>query len=235
MAKLLVLSDIHGNWEALNAVLAAESGHEAVVFCGDAVDYGPAPMRCVHWLMGNAEHAVRGNHDHALAFDIDCRCSEAFREYARATRAWHRTMLTRQEREFLGQLPTLHCFEWQGRRFRVAHAAPDGDMYEYLPMNRWQESVEGVDDDFILLGHTHIQGVRTFGKTVVVNPGSVGQAKDCRGQAAYAVIDDGHVALKRIPYDVDATVAALRTAPLPSDVIEGLVTVLRPSTEDPRR
>lgn len=229
--KLLVVSDIHGNWQALSAVLAAEPAWDAVACCGDVVDYGPEPVQCVHWLMKHSRYAVRGNHDHALAFDVDCRCSEAFREFARATRAWHRTMLADQERKFLGRLPQVRSFDWQGLRFRLAHATPQGDMFEYLPSDRWQERVEQLHNefDFVLLGHTHLQGMRRFGETFVVNPGSVGQAKDRRGQAAYAVIENGQVALKRTPYDVDATIAALRNAPLPGDVIEGLAAVLRPS------
>ena len=231
ITKLLVVSDIHGNWQALSTVLAAEPAFDAVVCCGDIVDYGPEPVQCVHWLMGNSRYAVRGNHDHALAFDVDCRCSEAFREFARATRAWHSKMLSRQEHEFLGRLPTVRSFEWQRWRFRVAHATPEGDMFDYLPMDGWQEHVTRLDGefDFVLLGHTHLQGMQTIGKTVVVNPGSVGQAKDRRGQAAYAVIEDGRATLKRVAYDVEASISALRKAPLPGDVIEGLAAVLRPS------
>jgi putative phosphoesterase len=229
--KLLVLSDIHGNWQALSAVLAAEQPFDTAAFCGDVVDYGPEPVRCVHWLMQHSNHAVRGNHDHALAFDADCRCSEAFRKFARLTRAWHTTLLTRQERDFLGHLPTVRSFEWQGLRFRVAHATPQGDMFDYLPAERWQECTEALDDhfDFVLVGHTHIQGMRSIGSTVVVNPGSVGQAKDEPGQAAYAVIKDGKAMLKRTLYDVEATIASLKKAPLPNDVIEGLVQVLQPA------
>ena len=58
--------EIHGNWPALEAVLAAEPERDSVVFCGDVVDYGPQPVECLRWLMGNAGHVVRGNHDNAL-------------------------------------------------------------------------------------------------------------------------------------------------------------------------
>jgi len=67
--KLLTISDLHGNLAALEAVLAAEPQHDAVVFCGDVVDYGPQPVECLRWLKENADHAVRGNHDNAVAFD----------------------------------------------------------------------------------------------------------------------------------------------------------------------
>jgi len=69
--RLLILSDIHGNWPALEAVLAAEPEHDVVAFCGDAVDYGPQPVECLRWLEDNADHIVRGNHDNALGYDAD--------------------------------------------------------------------------------------------------------------------------------------------------------------------
>lgn len=110
-------------------------------------------------------------------------------------------------------------------------------------MDQWQDRIEGLDADFVLLGHTHVQGmrtfgdfvfpghthvqgIRTFGRTTVVNPGSVGLARDHRGEACYAVFQDGEVELKRIRYDVERTVRAMRAAPLPTEVIEGLAGVL---------
>jgi putative phosphoesterase len=226
MTKLLILSDIHGNWPALEAVLRAEPDRDAVAFCGDAVDYGPFPVECVRWLADSADYLVRGNHDNALAFDKDCRCMGSFREASLATRAWHRTLVLGPDREFLRGLPTLAWFEWEGRHFRMAHATPQGDLFEYLSPGQWGERVRGLGADFVLLGHTHIQGQRTFGRTTVVNPGSVGLARDRGGEACYAVCEGGEVRLKRVPYDVGRTVAALRQAPLPPQVVARLAAVL---------
>jgi putative phosphoesterase len=224
--KLLIVSDIHGNLAALEAVHAAEPHPDAVVFCGDVVDYGPQPVECLRWLKENIDHAVRGNHDNAVAFDADCRCMGTFRAYSVATRAWHRTLLDQSDNDFLRGLPTLGEFEWEGKRFRMAHATPQGDLFEYLSMDQWQDRISNLDADFVLLGHTHVQGMRTFGKTTVVNPGSVGLARDGHGDACYAVFQDGEVELKRIRYDAERTVKALRAAPLPREVVEGLARVL---------
>jgi putative phosphoesterase len=224
---LLILSDIHGNWPALEAVIAAEPDFDAVAFCGDVVDYGPNPIECLRWVAEHAEHRVRGNHDNALGFGVDCRCMGSFRESSLATRAWHETLVSATDREFLRRLPILDWFEWGGRHFRMAHATPQGDLFEYLPMDRWGERIEGLESDFVLIGHTHVQGLRTFGKVTVVNPGSVGQARDGSGEACYAVFDGERMTLKRIPYDVDRTVADLRAVPLPAHVIEGLASVFR--------
>jgi len=78
----------------------------------------------------------------------------------------------------------------------------------------------------MLLGHTHIQGMRKFGKLTVVNPGSVGLARDFLGEACYAVYENGTVQLKRCSYDIARTVAMLQAAPLPKAVIEGLTIAL---------
>ena len=208
--RILILSDIHGNWPALEAVLAAESEHDAVVFCGDVVDYGPQPVECLRWLMQNATNAVRGNHDNALGFGADCQCMGTFREYSLATRDWHRRLLSDAECRYLRQMPTLDWLSWEGRQVRMAHATPQGDLFEYLDMDQWGERVADLDCDFVLLGHTHVQGMRTFGKLTVVNPGSVGLCRDHRGEACYAVYKDGSVQLSRCPYNVGRTVAALR-------------------------
>ena len=224
--RLLILSDIHGNWPALTAVLAAEPEPGAVVFCGDVVDYGPQPVECLRWLMANAGYIVRGNHDNALGSDVDCQCMGTFREYSLATRDWHRTLLSQTERDFLRGMPALEWFEWQGKHFRMAHATPQGDLFEYLNMDRWGERVADLKEDFVLLGHTHVQGMRVFDNVTVVNPGSVGLARDHRGKACYAVYEDGRMELKQLPYAVEGAAVALRAAPLSNRVIEGLVGVL---------
>jgi putative phosphoesterase len=226
--KLLLLSDIHANWPALEAVLHAEPEWDTVAFCGDVVDYGPRPVECLRWVKENADHVVRGNHDNALGFDVDCRCMGSFRVYSLATRAWHHTLLSESEREFLRRMPAFVRFEWQGRRFLMSHATPGGDLFEYLPMDEWGERVADIDSDFVLLGHTHVPGIRSFGAVTVVNPGSVGLARDRGGEACYAVFDGERLELKRVAYDVERTLAALRAAPLPEVVVDGLSAVLRP-------
>jgi putative phosphoesterase len=224
--NLLILSDIHGNLPALEAVLAAEPRQDAVVFCGDVVDYGPQPVECLRWLANSASHLVRGNHDNALGYGASCRCMGTFREYSVATRDWHRTLLSEADCQFLRQMPLVDCFEWEGRQFRMAHATPQGDLFEYLNMDQWSERVAGLKEDFVLLGHTHVQGTGAFDGVTVVNPGSVGLARDHRGRACYAVYRDGQIELKQIPYEVGRTAALLRAAPLSQRVVEGLIAVL---------
>jgi putative phosphoesterase len=226
--KLLILSDIHANWPALEAVLAAEGSWDTVAFCGDVVDYGPHPVECLRWVAAHAEFRVRGNHDNALAYGVDCRCMGSFREASLATRAWHRTLLAPDDFAFLGSLPTIEWFEWGGRHFRMAHATPQGDLFEYLAPNEWDERVKDLESDFVLLGHTHIQDMRRIGRLIVVNPGSAGLNRDGSGKACYAVYDGETMSLKRVAYDVERTIAALQSSSLPRTVIRKLESVLRP-------
>jgi len=109
--KLLILSDIHGNLPALEAVLKAESTWDTVAFCGDVVDYGPHPTQCLRWVAEHAEHRVRGNHDNAVANDADCRCMGSFRAYSVITRSWHQGLLSKSDRAILHSMPTLEWFE----------------------------------------------------------------------------------------------------------------------------
>jgi len=230
--KLLILSDIHGNWPALQAVLQAEQSWDAVAFCGDVVDYGPNPGDCLHWIAQNAEFRVRGNHDNALAFGVDCQCMGSFREASLATRDWHRTLLAPEDVSFLRTLPTLSWFEWGGRHFRMAHATPQGDLFEYLAVNEWRERVVTLESDFVLLGHTHIQDARSYGRVTVVNPGSVGLNRDGSGKACYGVFDGQKLSLKRVPYDFRRTITALHSSPLPRPVVRRLESILTPQRQD---
>jgi putative phosphoesterase len=227
--KLLILSDIHGNWPALEAVLCAEPDHDAVAFCGDVVDYGPHPVECLQWVADHADHRVRGNHDHAVGYGVDCRCMGSFRDYAVANRSWHQSLLSEAERRFLRGLPTISWFQWGGMSFRMAHATPQGGLFEYLTPDQWGEQVRELDCDVVILGHTHVPAVRRFGTLTVVNPGSVGLARDRGGEACYAVYTGDDVVLRRVVYDVRRTIDDLRAAPLAEPVIAGLEAVLRPS------
>ncbi|MBN9121849.1 MAG: metallophosphoesterase [Planctomycetes bacterium] len=156
--KMLVLSDIHANWPALDAVSRAEGSWDELTFCGDAVDYGPHPVECVRWLQANARHAIRGNHDNALATSQDCHCMGPYRPYSLATRAWHRTLLGADDVEYLRHLFAVDLFEWCGAHFRVGHATPAGGLFEYVSPDAWEDLVAGLAADFVLLGHTHVQG-----------------------------------------------------------------------------
>ncbi|MFN3477649.1 MAG: metallophosphoesterase family protein [Candidatus Methylomirabilales bacterium] len=229
--KILVLSDIHANFAALEAVVQAEGDFDRLIVLGDLVSYGPRPRECIEFVQRHAFVAVRGNHDHALAFNVDPRCSSVNKPLALATLRYHRTLLTDEAVEYLGKLPRSQKFHLDGYRFYAAHASPRDNLYSYrltpeLPDEALKKEISRVRADFLLLGHTHLPMVRGAGSRVVVNPGSVGQPRDGVPEASYAVIQDGVAEIKGVKYDLQKTVRALEVLPLEEAIIGRLITIL---------
>ena len=107
--KLLVISDIHGNWAALQAVLKAEPNVDRILCLGDLVDYGPEPVACVGWALrqqGSNTILVQGNHDWGVAEKKDPRASPLYRELAAVTQTYCLTVLSPKMQTFLRSLPS---------------------------------------------------------------------------------------------------------------------------------
>jgi len=229
--RILVISDLHANWPALEAVLGAEP-FDRLVVVGDLVSYGPHPREVVVWVRDHATATVRGNHDDALANGRDCRCAPTSKPLAEATRAVHRRLLQPEETQFLGSLPHTASLRAADQTFFAVHASPRDHLYRYTltpqaPEKHIRREVAGLRADYVLLGHTHLPMIRRLGRRTVINPGSVGQPRDGDPRASYAVIEDGDVVLKRIAYDVERTIRDLRALPLPAEIADGLVSILR--------
>jgi len=228
--RILVISDLHANWPALEAVMAAET-FDRLLVGGDLVSYGPHPRQVVDFVRRHATLAVRGNHDHALAHAVDFRCAPSSKPLAEATRALHRTLLHPEDLDFLRALPLTVALEAPGHSFFCVHASPLDHLYRYTlmpdsPEDDLRHEIAPVHEDYVLVGHTHFPMSRRVGGQFVVNPGSVGQPRDGDPRASYAVIEDGVVTLKRTAYDVERTVADLRALPLPRDITDRLTAIL---------
>lgn len=223
--RILILSDIHANYVALKAVMEKEKEHDLLFFLGDIVDYGTQPGPCLDFVRQNADLAVRGNHDQALGFDADCGCRGDFRAMSLATRAWHRTLLSDRDRAYLRSLPVEARTVVNGRRFYLTHAAP-GAINRYLDRDELIEAVVGIDADVVLSGHTHIQWAEKVNGRWIVNPGSVGLARDRGGRACYAVWEDGVGLLHCLPYPVEQSVAEMEKSPLDAEIKKALIDVL---------
>ena len=230
--KTLIVSDIHANLPALNAVLEKDGDYDKLIFLGDVVDYGPHPKECLNFIKENADYYVRGNHDNALGYNVDCNSMGTFREYSIATRQWHKTLLDANDIHFLRNMPTIDSFQldnpadgYEDVSFYMAHASPQGDMFKYLNQDEIVGELEGITAEYILVGHTHIQYKKKSNYEMIVNPGSVGLARD-GGQACYAVYEDGEMHLKRIDYDVEKTISDLMNSPISQNIKEGLKKIL---------
>jgi len=188
--RIGVVSDIHANSVAFEAVLDDMPEVDAVVCAGDIVGYGPSPRACLEMVRVDNIPTVRGNHDAAVA---DNWGYESGDEYAYET-------LTDDEKAWLQQRPIERTlFDGQ---VKIVHDTPTNP-------GSWQYVREFTpklleDEDVSILGHTHVQQAEQFADGIVLNPGSVGQPRDGDPKAAYAVVDLDtlEVTLHRVRYDI---------------------------------
>jgi len=224
--RILIVSDIHGNAEALEAI--TESYDELWVL-GDLVDYGPEPARVIDVLRARSSVIVRGNHDHAVGHDVDPRCSAPFRAMAEATRQHAVSTLSREDKAFLRDLPLTASLVRDGQRFFLCHASPSDPLFAYRPPHDpgWSQEMASLETDVLLVGHTHLPFVTPLGCRTLVNPGSVGQPKSGGPEASYAVCEDGQISLHRIRYAVENTIAKIEQLPIPLDIRRALAQLLQ--------
>jgi predicted phosphodiesterase len=232
--KVLIVSDIHGNWPALQAVLNAELNTDQIICLGDLVNYGPQPAECVAWAMrlGSNSRVIQGNHDRAFGMDDDPHCTPAYQSLASAVQSATSHLLTWEMKHFLAKLPPLERFRLGEASCVACHAIPSDPLYGYLTeqsgMTLWESEFDlASHPDLLLLGHTHVPMKTQFQRTLVVNPGSVGQPKHGDPRAAYALWQDGFVALKRAPYPVEDTVRAFAQVDIEATAKHRLVEELR--------
>jgi putative phosphoesterase len=224
--RILLLSDIHANRPALEAI---REEFDVCIFLGDLVDYGVDPAPCVEWAMRNVRYAVRGNHDHGAAQRIYVQGANGFRYLTGVTRPVTIERLNGEHRQYLAGLPSTLRLTLNGKRFFLVHATPRDPLDEFAPpeVDYWTRRLEHIDADYVCVGHTHTQFILNVGTTTVINPGSVGLPRDGDPRAAYAIITDEGPVLKRVDYPIEEAVAAMEAAPIPEQAKALLADVLR--------
>lgn len=225
--KIVIISDIHSNFAALSAL--PEERYDQLWCLGDLVDYGPEPDEVIQWIRDRATVCVRGNHDHAVGFDVDPQCSPPFRKLAASTRHFTQDVVTPADVEYLRNLPIQREVTVNGTSFYLVHAMPTDPLFGYCPegSETWKQEVSWMNSDVLVVGHTHTPFVRRIGKTTIVNPGSVGQPKTGRPFACYAVWEDGEILLKEYEYPIADTIREIRAMPVPKEEQEALIAVLK--------
>jgi predicted phosphodiesterase len=234
--RYLVLSDLHSNWAALQAVLAdADGAYDRIVSCGDLVGYGPEPNRTVEWARTHLYAAIRGNHDRACCGLEDL---EWFNAIAQVATRWTIARLTRENADYLRNLPQGPVLV---EDFLLVHGSPlDEDEY-VASMADASNVFPYLESGVTFFGHTHLQGgfmwLRDEQYAVrrprepessvtlslnadcawLINPGSVGQPRDGDPRAAYALYDSDlrQLLLRRVAYDTEAVRLSILEAGLP--------------------
>jgi protein phosphatase len=224
--KIVIISDIHGNLDALSALPGV---YDELWVLGDLVNYGPDPAAVIDFVSSKAAVIVCGNHDYSIGFNQDPQCSTRFREMAEATRRYTNSVLSMEHKHFLRHLPPFVETQRDGTRFYICHAVPSDPLFGYCQADspRWLTEVEGLNADIVLVGHTHVPSVRSIGPRLVVNPGSLGQPKTGSPHACYAIWEDGKIELKSNSYPVEPAVAKVQALPIQDTLRDELSAILR--------
>jgi len=220
--KILVIADAHGNFEALQTVLASGADYDEIFHVGDTVGYGPEPLECISTLK-DCLH-VRGNHDEAVAYNSVSHPSVSghYKEFSLKTVAAVRALVTEREFEWLKSLPLTHQCERAGKSFFLVHGTPRSPLYEYFNPQTADSEVwsilQRLEADFVIMGHTHKPFIRELGRKTILNPGSLGQPRDGDWRTGFAVVDteNSHVEFRRLEYDVEPVCRKLEERGFPS-------------------
>jgi predicted phosphodiesterase len=250
--RYALISDIHANVQALDAVLAdidARGDADAVYHLGDLVGYSGTPNEVVERLRARAIAGIAGNYDSTVATDYKhCGCkSESVRqeELAHLSYEFTRDAVTATTKRFLAGLPFSldlrplggHA---SGPRLVLVHGTPTLNTVYFTDdrsddfCRKMAASVGLKSGDMLAFGHTHKPWHRVVDGVHFVNTGSVGRPKDGDWRAGYVRVSfresNAEVEFVRVPYDIEATVAGVRAAGLPEDFVAFLQTGGQPST-----
>jgi predicted phosphodiesterase len=239
--RVAVISDIHANLHALEAVLSAldEEQPDAIWNLGDTVGYGPRPNECCALADARAELSLVGNHD-LVALGSGDVAVEDFNPEAAAAATWTRDALTGESRAFLQSLSPSAS---KGS-VELHHGSPRDPVWEYiLTVEAAQAALRATDAPLLLVGHSHVPlrlhlqgdevvgGLAPSGAEVdlsagswLINPGSVGQPRDGDPRAAYCLLDlgRGSASFRRVPYSIETTQAEMLERGLPAMLAERL-------------
>lgn len=238
MSSAAFISDIHGNLEALQAVIEDidRHGYDEIFCLGDVVGYGPDPVACTDLVRERCSRTILGNHDEALV-----KGAWGFNQVARTAMEWTRRVLkpslfrpgSRARWRFLATLPRSHV--WNG--ILLVHGSPREPTSEYILPRSAEVSPPGMFQELFssfetvcLAGHTHMPGVfdeapsftpqselgetfrRQSGK-MLINVGSVGQPRDQDWRACYLSFEDEVFRFHRVTYDLETTQRKIRGIP----------------------
>jgi diadenosine tetraphosphatase ApaH/serine/threonine PP2A family protein phosphatase len=236
--RLLVISDIHANLAAFEAVLEDAADWDRIWCLGDVVGYGPDPNECATLLRDYDHVGLSGNHDWAVLGRLDV---NSFNREAQAAIRWTQNTISEETHDYLDALPSKLVEE----PFTLAHASPREPVWEYiLDENTAAINFQHFETTFCLVGHTHVPVVfealnhnqsrasaPTYGERLsldsqrlIINPGSVGQPRDSDPRAAYGFLDTESMTWehRRVTYPVETTQERMRQQGLPFRLIARL-------------
>ena len=201
--KLALISDIHGNLEALNSVLKEIKKRKIKnIYClGDIIDYGANSNECAEIIRKNKIPAIMGNHDFTA---VTLEGIEELNPIAQKCCEVTNKLLTNYNKEFLLKLPETMKIE----NIFLVHGSPRDYLNEYVypntPNYEIKELFKIAKKQIIAMGHTHIPFIKKIGDKLAINPGSVGQPRDGNNKASFCVLDNKKLEAEvvRMGYDI---------------------------------
>jgi predicted phosphodiesterase len=233
MHRIAIISDLHANLPALNAVLEdLDKRQPDALFClGDLVDFAPWPNEVIETIRQRRIPTIMGNHDERIAFDYAIFPLEKHTEEERAARAhaigYTRRTISADNREYLSGLPRTVRISYgtgsKARKLLLVHASPrsiDEYIYADHPETELIRMPRKNDADVIVMGHTHLPYIRPFsGGKFAINTGSVGRSKEERISATYLMLTIAESRIRpeivRVAYPVEETIRGIRESPIP--------------------
>lgn len=204
MSKIAIISDIHGNYAAFEAVWKRIKDFPLILNAGDLTGYYPDINLVINQLKEKKVKNILGNHDRYLVekhlpTDINPAITAPFED--------NLNKITSENLAFLKKLPPNKTFKLDGLKIGLYHGSPfDPDEYIFPdePLMRFKN----LNFDLLILGHTHWPMIKKVGKMMVVNPGSVGQPRDYDPRASYAILDtkSKKIEIKRLKYNTEETI-----------------------------
>lgn len=235
---ILVISDIHANLAAFEAVLADADGQWDTIWClGDIIGYGPNPNECVDLLQQHDHISLSGNHDWAVLGKLDI---NSFNDEAQTAVRWTQSVLRDDIRTYMETLPTTLLKD----PFTLVHASPRQPVWEYI-LDTYTAAVNFsyFDTPYCLVGHTHVPGAFEqennhilahppdynqpqilLEARRIINPGSVGQPRNSDPRAAYALLDPETMTweYRRVDYPIAQTQEQMHEIGMPEKLITRL-------------
>ena len=210
--QILLITDIHANLPALQAVLDRYTGVDEVWCLGDVVEYGPSPSECIALVREHCCRVVQGNHDVSYAH-----------EASHADNVWAAERAP-DDTEWLRGLPTSLTVTIDGLSYYLVHASPQnplgGTLWPHADPGQFEEALSIAGTDRVLFGHSHMAFIHDIDGRLLVNAGTIGQPRDGDYRAQCMLIEDGAIRFERVDYDLEALRGDYAQSSLPDDIKE---------------
>lgn len=228
--RIALISDIHSNLEALNAVIDElnKIGYDELICLGDIIGYGPEPEACLNIVFEKANVIIKGNHEQAL---IQPELFINFNQYAKDTLLWTLENISEKSAKRISYLKTKHSIE----DILFVHSNPTcPESWDYIT-NYFdaKKYIDGMDCSLCFIGHSHIEAVYKKNNEyplskenkTIINPGSVGQPRDKKNTASFGIFDTDkwNYTNYRVKYDIMVTYNKIINNKLPMFLAERLL------------